>query len=87
MELRPGGQRLFLHHFPYSATHYEGSGLAVVPRHQVSVRHLATPNLRAERRIDNAVRTVWVRITVLGVDLLNPCAGPQRGGRLQRVRA
>jgi hypothetical protein len=41
------------------------------------------PHFRAKRRIDSAVRAVWVGIAVLGIDLLNPRASPQRGGRVQ----
>jgi hypothetical protein len=65
---------LFLRQFPDSVTHNERRGLAVVPHHKVSVRHLTMPHLWAERRIDSAVRTVWLRIAVLGIDLLNPRA-------------
>jgi CheY-like chemotaxis protein len=66
-------------------THNEGSGLAIVPRHQVSLRHLTRPHFWAKRRSDNAVRSVYMGIAALGVDLLNPRASPQRSGRLQCV--
>ena len=49
--------------------------------------HLAMPHLRAERRIDRAVRTVEMGITVLEIDLLNPRTSSQRSGRLQCVEA
>jgi hypothetical protein len=49
------------------------------------VRQLAVAHFGAERRIDNAVRTVRMRITMLGIDLLDPGASPQGGGRLQCV--
>jgi hypothetical protein len=78
---------LFLRHFPDCVSHYEGSGLAVIPHHKVPVRHLTVPHFRAERRIDNTVRAVWVRISVLGIDLLDAGASPQRGGSLQCVGA
>ena len=74
---------LFLRQFPDRVSHNEGSGLAIVPNHKVSLRHLTLPHFRAERRIDRAVRAVYMGITVLGIDFLNPRASPQRGGRLQ----
>ena len=51
---------LSLCQFPDSATHNEGSGLAIVPRHQVSLCHLTMPHLRIKRRCDRAVRAVSV---------------------------
>jgi len=51
------------------------------------LRHLAKPHFRAERRIDRAVRTVWLGIAVRSVDLLNPRACSYRGGRLQCLGA
>ena len=78
---------LFLRQFPDSVTHNERRGLAVVPHHEVPVRHLAMPHFCAERRIDRAVRTVWLGIAVRSVDLLNPRACSYRGGRLQCLGA
>jgi hypothetical protein len=78
---------LFLRQLPDSVTHNEVGGLAIVPRDQVSVGHLTMPHFRAERRIDRAVRSVYMGIAVLGIDLLNPRASPQRRGRLQGVGA
>ena len=78
---------LSLLHFPDSAAHDESSGLAVIPRHQVSLRHLTVPHFRAERRTDSAVRAVYMGIAVRGIDLLDPCARPQRRERLQCVGA
>jgi len=74
---------LFLRQFPDSVTHNERRGLAVVPHHEVPVRHLAMPHFCAERRIDSAVRTIWVGIAVRGIDLLDPRTSSQRGGRLK----
>jgi len=76
---------LFLRQLPDAVTHNERSVLAVVPHHEVTVHHLAMPHFRAERRIDRAVRAVYMGIAVLGVDLLNPRASSQGGGRLQCV--
>jgi hypothetical protein len=76
---------LFLRHLPDSVTHNERRGVAVIPHHQIAMRHLAMPQFRAERRIDRAVRTVRLGIAALGVDLLNPSARPQRSGRLRCV--
>ena len=78
---------LFLRQLPDSVTHDEGSGLAIVPRHQVSLCNLTMPHFGAKRRSDRPVRAVRLGIAVPGVDLLNPRAGPQRSGRLQRVGA
>jgi hypothetical protein len=76
---------LFLHQSPDSVTHYEGRGLALVPCHKVTVRHLAMPHFCAERRIDNAARTVCMKIATLRIDLLNRPASPYCGRRLQRA--
>lgn len=72
---------LFLRQSPDSGTHNEGGGLAIVPRHQVSVSNLTMPHFWVERRIDSAVRTVRLGIAVLGIDLLNPRASSQGSGR------
>jgi hypothetical protein len=74
---------LALRQSPDSVSHNEGGGFAVVPRHQVSLRHLTMPHFRAKRRIDNAVRTVWLRIAMPGIDLLDSRASSQRSGRLK----
>ena len=76
---------LFLRKSPDSATHCEGGGLAVVPHHQIAMSHLAMPHFGAERRIDSAVRAVYLGIAVFGIDLLNPRASPQRSRRLESV--
>jgi hypothetical protein len=78
---------LFLRHFPDSVTHYEGSGLAVVPHHKVSLRNLTMPHFRAERSCDRAACAVYMGIAVLRIGLLDPRASPQRGGRLECVGA
>jgi hypothetical protein len=78
---------LFLYQSPDSAPNDEGSGLAIVPRHQVSLRHLTMPHFRAKRRCDRAVRAVDMGIAVLGIDLLDPSASPYRGGKLQCMGA
>src|SRR5580692_7014110 len=73
---------LAVRQFLDSATQNEGRGLAVIPDHQVTMRDLAMPHFRSERRIDRPVRTVCTGIAARGIDLLNPRARPQRGGRL-----
>jgi hypothetical protein len=78
---------LFLRQFPDSATHDEGRGFAIVPCHKGPVSPLAVPHFWGERRVDSAVRAVYVGIAVLGVDLLNPRASPQRSGRWEAVGA
>jgi hypothetical protein len=78
---------LAVRQFLDSAAHNEGRGLAVIPDHQVTMRDLAMPHFRSERRIDRAVRAVRMRIAVLGIDLLNPRASPQRSRRLHCVGA
>jgi hypothetical protein len=76
---------LAVRQFLDSAAHNEGRGLAVIPDHQVTMRDLAIPHFRAERRIDRAVRAVCMGIAVLRIDLLNPRASSQRSGSLERV--
>ena len=78
---------LAVRQFLDSATQNEGRGLAVIPDHQVTMRDLAMPHFRSERRIDRAVRTVYMEIAVRGIDLLDPRASSQGGGRLQCVGA
>jgi len=53
-----GVASLFFRQLPDAVTHNEGRGLAIIPHHEVSVRHLAMPHFCAKRRIDRAVRAV-----------------------------